>query len=127
MSTLSDYSPAEIRDFRSRMQAALNDAGQLQAAAQTCARLLYEEFPESIVLARLFVTLPFKDLPARDDDFGTLRADAGLDEALRDVHSGEQFVETREPSEADFVARRSRALFLLVCLNLAPEFERHAE
>jgi hypothetical protein len=78
MSTLTDYSPAEIRDFRSRLQEALKDASQLQAAAQNCARMLYEEFQESIVLARLFVTLPFKDLPARDQAF--IRALAGAKE-----------------------------------------------
>jgi hypothetical protein len=76
MSTLNDYSPGEIRDFRERMQAALLDAENLQAAAQGCARLLYEEFDESIVLARLFVTLPFKDLPARDQAFVTALARA---------------------------------------------------
>ena len=58
------------------MQAALPDAENLQAAAQGCARLLYEEFDESIVLARLFVTLPFKDLPARDQAFVTALARA---------------------------------------------------
>ena len=76
MSTLNDYSPGEIRDFRERMQTALHDAKNLQAAAQECARLLYEEFPETIVLARLFVTLPFKDLPTRDQAFVTALARA---------------------------------------------------
>ena len=51
------------------MQAALQDAKYLQEASQTCARLLYEEFQEAIVLARLFVTLPLKDLPTSDQAF----------------------------------------------------------
>lgn len=76
MSTLNDYSPGEIRDFRARVQAALQDAKNLQEAAQECARLLYEEFQESIVLARLFITLPFRDLPARDQAFVTALARA---------------------------------------------------
>ncbi len=58
------------------MQAALLDAENLQAAAQGCARLLYEEFEESIVLARLFVTLPFPELPKRDQAFVTALARA---------------------------------------------------
>jgi len=58
------------------MQAALSDAANLQEAAQGCARLLYEEFDESIVLARLFVTLPFVDLPTRDQAFVTALARA---------------------------------------------------
>ena len=69
MSTLYDYSPIEIRDFRNRMQEELKTSKHLQEAAQICARLLYEEFQESIVLARLFVTLPFHDLPPRDQTF----------------------------------------------------------
>jgi hypothetical protein len=76
MSTFNDYSPHEIRDFRERLQAALQECGHLQAAAQTCARLLYEEFQESVVLARVFVTLPFNDLPGRDQAFVRALAEA---------------------------------------------------
>jgi len=74
MPTLNHYSPGEIRDFRERLQAALQGAEHLQAAAQGCARLLYDEFQESIVLARLFITLPLKDLPTRDQAFITALA-----------------------------------------------------
>jgi hypothetical protein len=76
MSTFNDYSSREIGAFRERLHAALQDCAHLQEAAQTCARLLYEEFTESLVLARLFVTLPFGDLPARDRAFVTALADA---------------------------------------------------
>jgi hypothetical protein len=76
MPTLNDCSLDEIRDFRERMQVSLQEAENLQAAAQGCARLLYEEFQESIVLARLFVTLPFKELPTRDQAFVTALARA---------------------------------------------------
>ena len=76
MSTFNEYSPQQIRDFRERLQAALHGCGHLQEASQTCARLFYEEFSESLVLARLFVTLPFELLPARDRAFVTALADA---------------------------------------------------
>lgn len=76
MSTFNDYSPREIKDLRERLQEALKECGHLQEAAQMCARLLYEEFPDSLVLARLFVTLPFNDLPARDKAFVTALANA---------------------------------------------------
>lgn len=56
------------------MQAALLEATSLQGAAQIFARLLYEEFEESIVLARLFVTLSLQDLPTRDQAFITALA-----------------------------------------------------
>ncbi len=69
MPTLQNYSLIEIRDLRSRIQSALENCASLQEAAQVCVRLLYEEFQESIVLARVFVTLPFKELPERDGAF----------------------------------------------------------
>lgn len=76
MARLNDYSSNEIKDFRDRMHEELQHCAHLQEAAQRCARLLYTEFPESIVLVRLFVTLPFKDLPSRDQDFVTQLTDA---------------------------------------------------
>jgi len=76
MSTLNGYSSGEIKDFRRRLQEALRDVTTLQEAAQGCARLFYEEFSESIVLARLFVSLPLKDLPVRDQAFVTALARA---------------------------------------------------
>ncbi|HZH32332.1 MAG TPA: hypothetical protein VEY11_16325 [Pyrinomonadaceae bacterium] len=75
MSTFNDYSPHEIRDFRERLQAGLQGCVHLQEAAQTCARMLYEEFTESLVLARLFVTLPFNELPVPDQAFVRALAD----------------------------------------------------
>ena len=71
MSTLNNYSAIKNRNLRDRIQEELRECGHLQEAAQKCARLLYEEFQESVVLTRLFVTLPFKDLPARDKVFVT--------------------------------------------------------
>jgi hypothetical protein len=76
MSTFSDYSPGKIGDFRERLHASLKERTHLQEMAQTCARLLYEEFTESLVLARVFVTLPFSALPERDKAFVTALAEA---------------------------------------------------
>jgi hypothetical protein len=47
----------------------LKDYARLQEASQEWARLLYEEFQESIVLARVFMTLPFHDLTPRGKAF----------------------------------------------------------
>lgn len=85
MSTLNTYSPHKIRIFRERIQAELENCAHLQEAAQKCARLLYQEFHEAIVLARLFVTLPFNELPSRDKTFvADLSAAKGLREQLND-------------------------------------------
>lgn len=69
MSTLSHCTPAEIRSLIDRIQSGLKDYACLQEAAQEWARLLYEEFQESIVLARVFMTLPFHDLTLRGKAF----------------------------------------------------------
>ncbi|MDQ6652012.1 MAG: hypothetical protein M3Y84_04620 [Acidobacteriota bacterium] len=71
MATLNDFSPIETRTFRSRFQEELRGCAHLQEAAQKCARIIYEEFQESIVLARVFATLSFRDLPSRDKEFIT--------------------------------------------------------
>lgn len=71
MATLNDFSPIETRTLRSRLQEELRECVHLQEAAQKCARIIYEEFQESIVLARVFATLAFKDLPSRDKAFIT--------------------------------------------------------
>lgn len=85
MSSLSDSSTVDVQSFRDRLQAELGVCEHLQEAAQKCARLLHEEFHESIVLARVFVTLPFKDLAAPVKTFVTDLADAkGLRAQLRD-------------------------------------------
>ncbi|HEX9918873.1 MAG TPA: hypothetical protein VGA87_06885, partial [Pyrinomonadaceae bacterium] len=76
MATFNNYTPRQIGAFRERLHEALKGCAHLQEAAQTCARLLYEEFQESLVLARLFVTLPFNDLPARDKAFVAALAEA---------------------------------------------------
>jgi len=71
VSTLSNCSPTEIRNLIDRIQSDLKNCARLQVAAQECARLLYEEFAESIVLARVFMTLPFKGLTPRGKAFVT--------------------------------------------------------
>jgi hypothetical protein len=76
MSTFTNYTPREIGAFRESLQETLKNCAHLQEAAQACARLLYEEFAESLVLARVFVTLPFEALPARDKAFVAALADA---------------------------------------------------
>lgn len=84
MSSLKDSSPAHVKNFGDRLQAELSASAHLQDAAQKCARLFYEEHREAIVLARVFVTLPFRDLSAPVKTFVSGLADAkGLLPLLR--------------------------------------------
>ena len=42
----------------------LNGCASLEEAANQCARTIYEKFPESVALVRVFGTIPFKRLPS---------------------------------------------------------------
>jgi len=55
---------AIIRDLWSRVEPRIREAKTLEEGAQTLARELYTQFTESIVLARVFVTVRFDALPA---------------------------------------------------------------
>lgn len=83
MSTLSNYSSAEIINFRGRLQQQLEGCADLQEASQKYIRLFYAEFQESVVLARLFLTVPLEALPSRDQAFVTnLAAAEGIGHLL---------------------------------------------
>lgn len=77
MLSINNCSAGEIKLFRDRIQEDVSTCAHVQAAAQRYARLLYEEFKDAAVLVRLFVTLPYQDLPARDKTFvaGLARAE----------------------------------------------------
>lgn len=88
MPSLNASSPFDVKNFSDRLQLELDDSGHLQEAAQKCARLLYEEFRESVVLARVFVTLPFRDLTPPVKAFVTGLAEAR--ELLPQLHDDTQ-------------------------------------
>jgi hypothetical protein len=59
-----------------RFQAQINQSTSLEAAAQAYARLVYEALCESIVLVRVFATVPARDLPAPNLTFVEALAEA---------------------------------------------------
>ncbi len=48
----------------------------MQAASQSCVETLYQEFKESLVLVRLYSTLPYGQLPQAEQKFGLRIAEA---------------------------------------------------
>lgn len=58
-----------IADFWNDVESTVEQCDTLNAAAQELARRLYEQFQESVLLARVFVTVPFSSLPAWDQIF----------------------------------------------------------
>jgi hypothetical protein len=59
---LSRSTPHDLLDVQDRLRSYLQATATLEAAAAACVRSLHGEFSESIVLARLFVSLPFASL-----------------------------------------------------------------
>jgi hypothetical protein len=65
-----------IRDFGKQINSTLKTCTSLEEAAQKFVNFLFEEFEESIVLIRLFATIPFGMLPASNQNIVTKLADA---------------------------------------------------
>lgn len=60
---LDDMDVASVKLLWQQVAAEISAAEHLEAAAQTMARTLFERFPESVALARAFVTVPLEALP----------------------------------------------------------------
>jgi hypothetical protein len=69
MTTIAQLDKAAGLSLERRIQKAIHGATTLDAAAQEYTRIVYEALAESIVLIRLFATVPFRDLPERNKTF----------------------------------------------------------
>jgi hypothetical protein len=65
----ADATSSVLDAIEREMTAAVSRLDSVEAAAQATAVLLFETFPETTVLARVFVTVPFAELPAPDQAF----------------------------------------------------------
>ena len=69
MSKIGDHSSRESLTFRDMVRVVLRECDSMEAAAQRLVETLYEEFTDSIVLTRCFVTVPYRKLPATNQKF----------------------------------------------------------
>jgi hypothetical protein len=76
MAKLSDASYDVIQDFQARVKARVRSSDSIEEAAQRAAGLLYEEFRESIVLSRIYATIPYGKLPEERRRFVARRVGA---------------------------------------------------
>ncbi|MCH8193128.1 MAG: hypothetical protein IIA65_03810 [Planctomycetes bacterium] len=60
---ISELSSQDLIDLQNRLPDAVRDCESLEDAAQQYMSLLYETLENALVLARLFVTVPFRQLP----------------------------------------------------------------
>lgn len=70
MSLISTATPDEINSFYKKIESQIRgDYQALEEAAQQFTDLFYESFKESLVLARVFATVQFSELPPKNQQF----------------------------------------------------------
>ena len=74
MATFGTYPLAKLVRLCAKMKDLAGASGSLREAGQLCVGSLYEEFRESLVLARLFATVPFGFLPEREQEYARRQA-----------------------------------------------------
>lgn len=85
MSGYNEYNIAQLTEFRGRIEATLKSSRTLQEAAQGFAESLYEELEASTILARVFTTVRFGELPGPDKQFvKRIATDRGCGDELDD-------------------------------------------
>jgi hypothetical protein len=83
---VSKASSSDVRKLWQTVEAKIEQASAVEAAAQQLASACYEQFADSVVLARVFMTVPFGDLPAANKEFVRKLVDsAGAGSALDDT------------------------------------------
>jgi hypothetical protein len=75
MATINQAQRATIKELSDKLKD-LRSSACVEEAAQRCVTLCYDEFRDSIVLVRLFATVPFGKLPAANQAFVRKLAEA---------------------------------------------------
>lgn len=86
---MAKFNSTQTKDV-SKLQESMRDsmarATSLEAAAQSCVSAIYETYSESLVLARLYASIPFAQLPASNRAFvRSLAESKGVVAKLRDT------------------------------------------
>ncbi len=85
MAMISRISSEALIDLQTRISKEVTSSTTLEEAAQIYMSILYEEVSDSIVLARLFSTIPFVDLPEPNKEFVlNLARSKGILELIKD-------------------------------------------
>lgn len=83
MTRIQEADPKTFRAVERGVQKLTRGCATLEEAAQRYTALLYESFGEGIVLARLFATVPYGELPATNQRFvDELASGAGVGEKI---------------------------------------------
>jgi hypothetical protein len=69
MTRIEDTDPREMRQLERDVQKVTRGSASLEEAVQRYTGLIRERFADDVVLARVFVTLPYRDLPPTNRGF----------------------------------------------------------
>lgn len=85
MVLISEISLEELVNMQNKIVGDVSVCSTLEEAAQCYMSILYENLSESIILARLFATIPFKELPLENKDFVmNIARSAGVAELVKE-------------------------------------------
>jgi len=81
---IAEATASTVSDLWTQLQPRVESSQYLEKAAQELASALHTQFDESVVIARVFVTVPFDALPEANRDFvRKLAESAGVAESLK--------------------------------------------
>ncbi len=85
MALIGKLSLKELVDLNDKLTGQLTGCTALEDAAQEYMSILYEALSESIILARLFATIPFEELPEQNKEFvRDLAQSTGISELIKE-------------------------------------------
>ncbi|HZF48021.1 MAG TPA: hypothetical protein VE093_05195 [Polyangiaceae bacterium] len=86
MTKLSEVTYQTFKTWEGNVRQSLRLASSLEGAAQRCSEMIYNEFRESVVLARFYATIPLGKLPEESRRFAaSLASSRGAKERLDDT------------------------------------------
>ncbi len=85
MTMISKLSLRDVIELQNKTKGIADECNTLADAAQQYMSILYDELKESIILTRLFATIPFKDLPKSNKEFVmTLAHSSGVSKQIKE-------------------------------------------
>jgi hypothetical protein len=85
MAKMSDATLSYFKDLQDQVSSGVSGVGSFEEAAQLYTESIYRAFKDSIVLVRLFVTVPYGELPTFNKNFvNSLSASKGISDLVND-------------------------------------------
>ena len=95
---IAEADASVISGLCTKVNSKVQQAKTLSGASEALTREIYNQFGDSVVLARCFVTVPFGDLPTTNKEFvQSLAKSAGADKALKEYNPSALFVGHQRP------------------------------